>query len=57
MKTKLHVLNFRNKDLVHNEILILLHYVSFIGKLGLKQPLIFTALAKPGWIQNFMYLT
>ena len=41
---------------MHNGILILPHYVCFIGKSGLKQPLIFTGLAKHGWRQNFMYL-
>ena len=57
LETKFHVANSRNKVLVLHGILILPHYVSFIGKLGLKQPVIFTGLAKHGWRQNFMQLT
>jgi hypothetical protein len=55
LETKFHVANSRNKDLVDNGTLILPHYVSFIGKLGFKQPVIFMGLAN-GWRQNFMYL-
>ena len=39
---------------MHNGILILPHYVCFIGKSGLKQPLIFTGLAKHGWTQMYL---
>ena len=53
LDTKFHVTNSRNKDLLHDGILILPHYVCFIGKLGLKQPIIFTGLAKHGWRQIF----
>ena len=56
LDTKFHVANSRNKDSVHNGILILPQYLCFICKLGLKQPVIFTGLAKHGWRQNFMYL-
>ena len=42
---------------MHNGILILPHYISFIGKLGLKQPLFFTGLSRQGLRQNFMYPT
>ena len=38
---------------MHNGILILPHYISFNGKLGLKQPLIFTDLSRQGCRQNF----
>ena len=57
LDSKFHVPNLRNKDLMHNGILILPHYISFIGKLGLKQPLIFTGLSRQGLRQNFMNLT
>ena len=36
LETKFHVPNSKNQVLVHNGILILPHYVCFIGKLGLK---------------------
>jgi hypothetical protein len=42
LETKFHVPKSRIQVLAHNSILILPPYVSFIGKLGLKRPLIFT---------------
>ena len=56
LNTKFHVAKSRKKGPVDDGILISPYYVCFMDKLGLKQPVIFTGLAKHGWRQNFMYL-
>ena len=52
---KYHVPNSRNKDLVHNVVLIIPNCVIVIGRFKLAQYLY--GLDKQGWSQNFMYLT
>jgi hypothetical protein len=52
---KYHVPNSRNKDLVHNGVLILPNCEIVIGRFKLAQ--YFYGLEKQGWSQNFMYLT